>query len=49
MIYILNDSFGGIAQLVRAPALQAGGPWFESMYPHNINPCNLISYEGFAF
>lgn len=29
-------TYGGIAQLVRAPALQAGGPWFESMYPHKI-------------
>ncbi len=25
---------GLIAQLVRAPALQAGGRWFESLYPH---------------
>lgn len=26
---------GDIAQLIRAPALQAGGPGFESLYLHH--------------
>ena len=29
--------YGGIAQLARAPALQAGGHRFESDYLHQIN------------
>ena len=29
-------SFGGIAQLARAPALQAGGHRFESDYLHQM-------------
>ena len=29
---------GGIAQLVRAPALQAGGHRFESYCPHQMWP-----------
>ena len=28
--------YGDIAQLARAPALQAGGPGFESLYLHQI-------------
>ena len=28
--------FGSIAQLVRAPALQAGGHWFESSCSHHL-------------
>ena len=28
------NSSGDIAQLARAPALQAGGPGFESLYLH---------------
>lgn len=27
----------GVAQLVSAPALGAGGPWFESRYPDQQN------------
>ena len=29
--------FGGLAQLARAPALQAGGQRFESVILHNSN------------
>ncbi len=37
---ILNalKHFGGLAQLARAPALQAGGQRFESVILHNIVP-----------
>ena len=28
--------FGRLAQLVRAPALQAGGHWFESYIAHHL-------------
>ncbi len=28
---------GDIAQLIRAPALQAGGPGFESLYLHQMH------------
>ena len=30
-------TYGGIAQLVRAPALQAGGHRFESYCPHHTH------------
>ena len=33
----LSD-FGGLAQLARAPALQAGGQRFESVILHNPEP-----------
>ena len=31
---IINSPFGGLAQLARAPALQAGGQRFESVILH---------------
>ena len=34
---------GGLAQLARAPALQAGGQRFESVILHQVN--NLLGYE----
>ena len=34
--WIYQFSFGGLAQLARAPALQAGGQRFESVILHNI-------------
>ena len=33
---LLNSHFGGLAQLARAPALQAGGQRFESVILHSI-------------
>ena len=43
MCYILR-AFGGIAQLARAPALQAGGQEFESLYLHHMKKnCALCS------
>ena len=36
--------YGGIAQLARAPALQAGGQRFESAYLHH-NKCLDIYYQ----
>ena len=46
---------GGIAQLARAPALQAGGQRFESAYLHQIYTLvrdehlfNCFSYRGIA-
>ena len=32
----VTNKYGGIAQLARAPALQAGGHRFESDYLHQI-------------
>ena len=32
---VLLTIYGDIAQLIRAPALQAGGPGFESLYLHH--------------
>ena len=32
----VHSTFGGIAQLIRAPALQAGGPGFESLCLHHM-------------
>ena len=37
------NSSGDIAQLARAPALQAGGPGFESLYLHQRKFLNLFS------
>ena len=34
--YVASLNFGGLAQLVRAPALQAGGHRFESYILHHI-------------
>ena len=39
----LISRFGGLAQLARAPALQAGGQRFESVILHQVN--NLLGYE----
>ena len=36
------NSSGDIAQLARAPALQAGGPGFESLYLHQRKFLNLF-------
>ncbi len=34
--FLNKNSRGGIAQLARAPALQAGGQEFESLYLHHL-------------
>ena len=34
--YLFRDIYAGIAQLVRAPVLQTGGPRFKSLYPHHL-------------
>ena len=39
---IFASAFGGIAQLARAPALQAGGRRFDSDYLHNKRPDQSI-------
>ena len=36
------NSSGDIAQLARAPALQAGGPGFESLYLHQRKFLNIF-------
>ena len=38
---IFASAFGGIAQLARAPALQAGGRRFDSDYLHNERPDHI--------
>ena len=40
---LLKSRFGGLAQLARAPALQAGGQRFESVILHQVN--SLLGYE----
>ena len=35
-LYFLKFLFGGLAQLARAPALQAGGQRFESVILHSF-------------
>lgn len=35
IVYIVEARHGDIAQLARAPALQAGGQEFESLYLHH--------------
>ena len=37
--------FGGLAQLARAPALQAGGQRFESVILHMTSGCSLFGHE----
>ena len=34
--FVRNEKYGGLAQLARAPALQAGGQRFESVYLHHV-------------
>ena len=42
-----SRSYGGLAQLVRAPASHAGGHWFESSSLHHKNPLEPQGFEGF--
>ena len=35
IVHVINIFFGRLAQLVRAPALQAGGHRFESYIAHH--------------
>ena len=37
LVFLLLEVFGGLAQLARAPALQAGGQRFESVILHDSN------------
>ena len=37
--------FGGLAQLARAPALQAGGQRFESVILHMTSDCSWCEHE----
>ena len=37
--------FGGLAQLARAPALQAGGQRFESVILHMTSGCSYCEHE----
>ena len=39
---------GDIAQLARAPALQAGGPGFESLYLHQRKAKYLAVFSGIS-
>ena len=40
---LVNAICGGIAQLARAPALQAGGQEFESLYlHHNLTDVKVV-------
>lgn len=44
----MSPQHASIAQLVRAPSLYLGGPWFESKYSHinsSSNDGNVISFK----
>ena len=48
----IDISHGDIAQLARAPALQAGGQGFDSLYLHHANikhSCNMKVFESLDF
>ena len=38
----INKISGDIAQLARAPALQAGGQGFDSLYLHHLEKISII-------
>lgn len=42
IVYIVNVFSGRLAQLVRAPALQAGGHRFESYIAHHAEIAQLV-------
>ena len=44
-IIIMRLMYGGIAQLARAPALQAGGQRFESAYLHQLQRLDKCIYQ----
>ena len=44
--FVRNEKYGGLAQLARAPALQAGGQRFESVILHSKGKGR---YEVFYF
>ena len=44
-IIIMHLTHGGIAQLARAPALQAGGLRFESAYLHHYDALMYLLYQ----
>ena len=45
---LFNFSSGGLAQLARAPALQAGGQRFESVILHILKEKGTVKSEQFA-
>ena len=45
---LLVLSFGGLAQLARAPALQAGGQRFESVILHIEGILDYLCYAGYS-
>ena len=40
-----RGAYAGLAQLVRASALQAGGHWFESSTPHHVAVVQLVEHQ----
>ena len=40
-----KEKYAGLAQLVRASALQAGGHWFESSTPHHVAVVQLVEHQ----
>ena len=43
---ILGSTYGGLAQLVRAPASHAGGRWFESISLHQLRNSHHCSVSA---
>ena len=42
---LLSLVYAGLAQLVRAHALQAWGQWFESTIPHHVTVVQLVEHQ----
>ena len=41
----IQEKYAGLAQLVRASALQAGGRRFESVTPHHVAVVQLVEHQ----
>ena len=47
--FVRNEKYGGLAQLARAPALQAGGQRFESVILHSRGKGRYEVFYFFTF
>ena len=47
--FVRNEKYGGLAQLARAPALQAGGQRFESVILHSKGKGRYEVFYFFTF
>ena len=47
--FVRNEKYGGLAQLARAPALQAGGQRFESVILHSKGKAGMKYFTFLPF